>query len=279
MIPVSVLITTFNEEDNLGRCLENLQEFNEVIIIDSNSDDKTKEVAKEFGVSVVNFTWNGKYPKKRQWCLDNLNLKNDFVFFLDADERVTSELIKEMQSLSYSAAGYFIKGKYVWNNKPLKYGLKNNKLALFNRHKIMFPVVNDLDIESMGEMEGHYQPILKPEYKKDNLDQMQYSLLHYAYEDRHGWIKRHMRYSKWEANMIVRDIYPKDPNFLREKTKSIFRKIFFRPAISFMHSYIIKFGFLDGAYGFLLAKSRYTYYSMVSDEVKNLRLSSNKVAR
>ena len=74
MIPVSVLVTTLNEEQNLDRCLGALQGFNEIIVIDSCSQDKTVEIAKQHGAHIQLFQWNHHYPKKRQWCLDNLKL-------------------------------------------------------------------------------------------------------------------------------------------------------------------------------------------------------------
>src|SRR5688572_10660432 len=137
-IPVSVLIATRNEARNLSHCLEALGDFDEIIVIDSDSADGTTTIARQNHVKVVDYEWNGLYPKKRQWCLDNLTLKHDWVFFVDADEIVTPELAAEIHSLDFGAAGYFVKGRYVWKGKPLKYGLQNNKLCLFNRKKIEF---------------------------------------------------------------------------------------------------------------------------------------------
>lgn len=263
MIKVSVLITTFNEADNLPRCLAALQNFDEVIVIDSASEDGTVDVAHSLGVHVENFNWNGKYPKKRQWCLDNLDIKHDFIFFVDGDEEVTPSLVDEIEQLDFKAAGYFVKGRYIWNGQALEHGLKNNKLVLFNRHKIEFPVVNDLDIEGMGEIEGHYQPVLKTGYKAEPLKQLRYPLLHFAYEDQERWENRHKRYAMWEAEMIKRHAYPEDPNRMRRFLKTIFQKIPCRGWIAFCHSYIFKFGFWDGQAGFQFARSRARYYQMV----------------
>ena len=80
MINISVLITTLNEAENLPRCLAALQDFDDITVIDSGSEDGTAEISKSFGVRIENFNWNGEYPKKRQWCLDNLDIKHDFIF-------------------------------------------------------------------------------------------------------------------------------------------------------------------------------------------------------
>lgn len=265
MIKISVLVTTLNEEARLPACLSALQKFDEVIVIDSNSADGTADVAQSFGARVENFEWNVKYPKKRQWALDHLNIKNDFIFFVDADEIVTADLFEEIKALNLLAAGYFVNGRYIWNGRPLKHGLINNKLVLFNRHKIEFPIVDDLDIEGMGEMEGHYQPVLKTAFKNERIEQLNAPLIHEAYE---GWEARHQRYARWEAEMIAREGYPKDPKPWRETLKRVFRKIPIRGVIAFLHSYVFKLGFLDGCAGYDFARSRLQYYQMVSVSLK-----------
>jgi glycosyltransferase involved in cell wall biosynthesis len=265
VIRVSVLIVTLNEEERLPNCLAALQDFDEIIVIDSGSTDKTVEIAKSFGANVETFNWNGKYPKKRQWCLDNLDIKNEYIFFVDADEIVTPELIQEIRTLDFSAAGYFIRGKYIWNNKRLHYGLKNNKLMLFNRNKIGFPVVDDLDIDGMGEIEGHYQPIFRAGVSRETIYQLKAPLIHDAYE---GWEKRHKRYAVWESAMIRHNAYPAEVNAWREWSKGVFRNMPFRGFVAFIHSYIFKLGFLDGRAGFDFALSRMWYYKIVSAALK-----------
>lgn len=259
-IPVSVLITTKNEEHNIARCLEALSDFDEVIIVDSNSDDRTCAIAREYGVRAENFTWNNAYPKKRQWCLDNLDIQHDFVFFVDADELVTSGLVSEIKGLSWAAQGYFVSGQYVVEGRVLRFGMQNKKLCLFNRHYFEFPVVDDLDIPGMGEIEGHYQPVAKHDAVK--IDSLKHGVLHYAFEDWDGWEARHERYAVWEAEMISRNAYPKDPVLIRECCKQIFRAMpsLVRGIVAFLDSYIVRLGFLDGRAGFLLAYSRLSYY-------------------
>lgn len=270
MINVSVLIATLNEAENLPRCLAALKDFDEIIVIDSGSTDGTREVAQSFGVRVEDFNWNGDYPKKRQWCLDNINIKHDFIFFVDGDEELTPELIDEIKALDFKADGYFVKGQYIWDDAKLKHGLKNNKLILFNRHKIEFPVVDDLDIDGMGEMEGHYQPVLK---NTGHLSSLNAPMLHYAYEDQDAWESRHQRYAEWEAEMIRREAYPKDPDNIRQILKSLFRRLPFRGAFAFCHCYFINLGFLDGAAGYGFARSRMEYYRLVSRALKTSKAS------
>lgn len=263
MIKISVLITVLNEEENLPRCLDALKDFNEIIVIDSGSQDKTLDIAKNYGANIIHFKWNGAYPKKRQWCLDNIGTKNDYIFFVDADEELTLDLIEEIKNLDFKKSGYFIKGQYNWRGQNLKHGLKNNKLVLFDKDKFEFPVINDLGNFCMGEMEGHYQPILKKQYKNEKIGQLNAVLNHFAYDDAARWGQRHARYATWEAGMINRKLYPKENNKGREILKIMFRNLPCRGAIAFIHSYIYELGFMDGRAGFEFALSRFEYYQMV----------------
>ena len=74
-LPVSVVIMTKNEEKNIGKCLESVKDFNQVIVVDSNSTDKTQFIVNKYGVESVSFTWNGQYPKKSNGVLRILILK------------------------------------------------------------------------------------------------------------------------------------------------------------------------------------------------------------
>lgn len=266
-IPVSVIVVTKNEEKNIADCLSALANFSEVIVCDSKSRDKTAEIARLHGANVIDFTWNGAYPKKRQHCLDFLALKHDWVMFVDADEIVTDALIDELEALFVhepSCAGYFIKGYHSLNGRILKYGLQNNKLALFNKNKIHFPEIDDLDIPGMGEIEGHYQPVLKEEFANQKIGQLKSPLHHSAMEDARAWIFRHQKYARWEIGMNQKNAWPKDPKPFRNRVKNFLRRNKYRPQIIFFISYILLLGFLDGRQGFEFARRKKTYYALIN---------------
>lgn len=278
-LPVSVLVITKNEEARLTKCLAALSEFPDIIVADSSSSDSTVATAKAMGARTIDFEWNGAYPKKRQWCLDHIDFRHGWVFMVDADEIVTPELCHEIRDLfrdgAPSAAGYFVQGQYIRNGQVLHYGLRNNKLALLNRRKMEYPVVDDLDIGGMGELEGHYQPVLRAGFKDEVIRQLYAPLLHEAYDDSgQAWEDRHRRYAQWEAAMDLRRARPEDPSPLRQKLKILFKAMPCRPLAAFMHSYILKAGFLDGRAGYLLARDRARYYEMIAAEKKNLRRAS-----
>ncbi len=280
-IPVTAIVTTKNEEAVISRCLSALRDFDEIVVVDSGSVDKTVSIAKQWGARIVNFVWDGHYPKKRQWCLDRLDLRNDWVLFVDADEVITGDLAHEIALIFHfgpECAGYFIEGRYVWRGKVLRHGLRNAKLALIDRRKIAFPKVKDLDMPGMGEMEGHYQPLLKDAYCLDSLGRLSAPLLHYAAPSRESWDLRHERYAMWEAGMNARGAWPEDPVAWRQRLKLLFRAMPMRPLAAFLHSYILRLGILDGREGLDFARARANYYRLIGRQAKILKAGSVSVA-
>lgn len=265
-IPVSVIIAIKNEEKKIKECLEHLSEFDQVIVVDSQSRDKSVALSKEANCEIVDFAWNGQYPKKRQWCLDNLNLSHDWILFIDADEVVTPHFVEEIRKLfqeTPSCCGYFVKASYVMNGKVLRFGLQNNKLVLFDRTKLEFPVIDDLDIPGMGEMEGHYQPVLKAGFEKEQIGQIKSPVLHDALDDEHAWVFRHKKYARWEIGMNQKNAWPKDPKPLRNFLKHVLRRSKYRPQLMFLISYVGLLGFLDGNKGLKFAIKKKQYYSLI----------------
>ena len=178
-VSVSAVVFTKNESANITACIESLNDFSEIYVIDSLSTDQTKQLALSLGVSVIDYEWNGQYPKKRQWSLEQVKYKNEWILFVDADERVNSSFVIELRNFlansteSYSAASIPI--DYYFAGKRLKHGQRPRKTALLRIGKVKFPVINDLTSEGMGELEGHYQPIIAGRtrnFQRRNFEQM-----------------------------------------------------------------------------------------------------------
>lgn len=269
MIPVSVVIVTKNESLNIINCLDQLNRFDDVWVIDSASRDGTLELARSKNVQTVSYQWNGQYPKKRQWCLTNISLKYDWVFFVDADEIIPNDLITEIENRILSApneAGFFIEGRYRIGGKILMHGMPNQKIALLHRAKMEFPIIDDLDIPGMGEIEGHYQPVLKPSYSDAVIGHLENHMIHDALNDakaERSWLFRHEKYARWEAGMNAKQSWPIDPIPWREKAKVFLRESYFRPEIVFLTGFVFQLGFLDGAQGLKMSKMRYAYLKKI----------------
>src|SRR3954471_5431738 len=102
--PISVLIPAKNERANLAACLESCRFADEVVVVDSGSTDGTRDIAAQFGATVVDFKWNGDFPKKKNWALASVAWRHEWVFILDADERITPELAAELTALATNPA-------------------------------------------------------------------------------------------------------------------------------------------------------------------------------
>ena len=123
-IPVSVLIPAKDEELNLPACLESVSRAGEIFLVDSHSSDRTVAIAESFGVQVVQFDFNGGWPKKKNWSLENLPFRYEWVLIVDCDERITQELWEEIalaiQDLNYS--GYYLNRKVFFLGQWIRYG-------------------------------------------------------------------------------------------------------------------------------------------------------------
>ncbi len=85
-MPVSVIVPIRNEAQNLARCLASVGWADEIFVVDSESTDGSQRIAEEFGARVVQFEFNGTWPKKKNWALENLPFPHEWVFIVDADE-------------------------------------------------------------------------------------------------------------------------------------------------------------------------------------------------
>src|ERR1700710_3046358 len=98
-VPLSVLIPIRNEVANLPRCLESVAWADEIFVVDSQSTDGSIALATAAGARVVQFHFNGIWPKKKNWALENLPFKHEWVFILDADEVMPAGAKEELQGI------------------------------------------------------------------------------------------------------------------------------------------------------------------------------------
>jgi len=110
LLPVTAIVAARNEARNLPRCLESLRDVGEVYVIDSQSTDATAQIAESYGAHVVQFHYQGGWPKKRQWAMESLPLAHDWIFLVDADEALTPELAREILAAVQNphCDGYYI---------------------------------------------------------------------------------------------------------------------------------------------------------------------------
>lgn len=263
-IPASAVVMTKNEERNVARCLRSLEGFAEVFVVDSDSTDGTREIAGELGARVVPFAWDGRYPKKKQWCLENLPFVHDWVLYLDADEVLSPELSAEIAALLREGprrAGYFAGYDYVFLGRVLRHGHRFYKLVLLDRRRARFLDYPDLAARNMWEVEGHYQPVIDGE-----TGVLAGRILHDDHDSLYHWFERHNRYSDWEAVLRAEGalLRPDEPQPGRRRLlKAAFDRLPCKGTAAFLHSYVLRAGFLDGRAGFHFALARAHYYWQV----------------
>ena len=201
MIPVSVVIMTRNEASNIGPCLEALGRFDQIFVVDSGQCDGTAEIAAGLGLRSCSSSGTAAYPKKKQWCLENLPFRHTWVLYCDADERITPELADEIALLMSSRpgmAGYFIHGQPVFGGKRHRHGAWNRKLALLDRRQRILSGFSGSghrhDVGSRGALSagtsGAGRATANP-------------MIHEEATSLHAWFDRHNRYSDWEAALLA----------------------------------------------------------------------------
>lgn len=275
-IPVSVVVMTKNEARNIVKCLASLQDFSEVFVVDSDSTDETQELAMTYGAHVVPFKWNGKYPKKKQWCLENLPFTNRIVLYVDADEEMTPALADEIRRglprFHDGYAGAFTAFDYVFCGKTLRHGHRVYKLVLLDRHRARFLDYDDLDVAHMWEVEGHYQPHVDgPTFVLSN------PMIHADHDSLYHYFDKHNRYSDWEANLRLKGLLndPREANVGgRALAKKLFQSVPFKGVAAFLHSYVLRRGFLDGKAGFDYAVARGVYYWQIGIKTAELKAAA-----
>lgn len=274
-LPISILVQTKNEEVGIAKCLSALSDFSEVIVVDSNSTDRTKLIAESMGATVVNFTWNESYPKKKQWQIDNVPTVHRWIMFIDADEFPSADLVAELRKrrdeiLEYKFAAYDVPLEYVFSGKALRHGHRVVKRCLIDRTKCNFPVIDDLEAPGMGELEGHYQPIAH-----GTTSRLAALLRHDDQDPVRSWFDRHNRYSDWEAYLRTNPAIQHEAARRRSRQGRFFDAIPFKPAAFFIFAYILKGGLLDGRAGFDYAFALSAYYWQIGLKVREIKRSSH----
>jgi glycosyltransferase involved in cell wall biosynthesis len=264
--PISVIVLTKNEEANIAKCLDSLVECAEVFVVDSGSTDRTCQIAEEYGAKVVQFKWNGIYPKKKQWCLNNLPFTYAWVLFVDADEEMYRKTIEEIADLVKRKPrhdGYFVWSDYVFSARKLEHGHRLCKLILFQRERGRFLDCDDLDVANMWEVEGHYQPIID-----GTVGCLRNGMLHNDQKSLFEFIEKLNKYSDWEAALILRNARRANGQVtvgaFRKFLQAVSDRIPFKGAAMFLYCYVFQLGFLDGRPGFEYAVTLGMYHAMIS---------------
>jgi len=281
-VPVSVIVPVRNEAHNLERCLESLREVGEVYVVDSQSSDRTGEIARSYGARVVQFHYSGGWPKKRQWAMDTLPLSFDWVFLLDADEALTPDLANEIRQAIQDPGidGYHIALRMFFLGRALRHGDAGfYKLSLFRRGKGRFECrLRDQD-PSMSDMEVHEHVIVNGKTAK-----LRHPLLHYNVESLSRYIQKHDEYSNWDARVWLEGEansgeLPPTLFGTQAQRRRWLRKNLFNlpgsPVLFFFYKYFLRLGFLDGVPGLIYCGFQCIQFFHIKAKIYELRKGKN----
>ncbi|MGB2698388.1 MAG: glycosyltransferase family 2 protein [Candidatus Zixiibacteriota bacterium] len=228
MSKISAIVIVYNEEKNIRRCLESLTWADEIVVVDSYSQDRTKEIASSFTDKIFDVKWEG-FGKKKEFAREKASC--DWILSIDADEVVSDKLKREIKAIietNEAPGGYYIPRLSNFLGKWIRHGgwYPDYVLRLFKKSQARF----DLSLV-------HEKLILdgKAGFLKNEL-------LHYTDPDIHHYLLKLDKYTTLGAERL----------FQESKGTSIFDLILRPPAI-FLKMFILKFGFLDGWHGCLLA--------------------------
>lgn len=276
---VSVMIPTLNEGKNMARCLDHLRWADEVVVVDSGSKDDTVKISHDYGATVVNFQWSGKWPKKKNWALKNVPFRNEWVLIVDADEWITPELADEIQAVvkSPKCDGYYVNRRFIfmggWIRHCGYYPSWNLRLIKLGRGE--YEQLTEAGDTGSGDNEVHEHINVQGE-----IGHLDHDMLHFAFPSINVFMEKHNRYSNWEAKVQFQGaeaegrVKGSDDLTRRRKLKNLSRRLPFRPTLRFLYAYIWQKGFLDGRPGYvfcrLLAIYEYLsvakYYELKRDE-------------
>ncbi len=270
-VPVSVLIPVKNEERNIVECLRHVMWASEIVVVDSHSTDLTVPLAQSMGADVYCFTYSSNgWPKKKNWALDTVRWKNEWVLILDADEIMMPKLAEEIRRVVVNQPsenrrkdgcgdGYWLNRRFMFMGTWIKgcgyYPSYNIRLF---RHRVgRYERIGALGDTSSGDNEVHEHIVLTT----GQAGYLEGDFLHYAYPNLATWIDKHNRYSNWEAYVMGEDRLGSvqasilgGPIERRRWIKKVVRHLPFRPTLRFLYSYILKRGFLDGYSGYVMSR-------------------------
>jgi glycosyltransferase involved in cell wall biosynthesis len=263
-VPVSVFVPIKNEAANLPRCLDSVKWADEIFVVDSQSTDRSIEIAREHGAQVVQFHFNGTWPKKKNWALENLPFRNEWVFILDADEVLPPDAQEEFGRVianSGEIAGYWINRRFMFMGRWLRHSYYPNwNLRLFRHSLGRYEKLTDANTHS-GDNEVHEHVVVQ-----GPTGRLRSEMDHYAFPSVEVFVEKHNRYSNWEARVSAdRQLSLRSGNLKsgpvkgRRKLKRLSQRLPFRSLLRFLYIYVWQKGFLDGREGYYFARLHAVY--------------------
>jgi glycosyltransferase involved in cell wall biosynthesis len=260
---IDILIPTLNEKLHIEETVANARRVGNVYVLDSFSTDGTQEIARRAGACVVEHKFVD-YAKQKNWGLENLPFKGEWVFILDADERITPQLREEL--FRVASAGGPVHGYYV------------NRVVLYMGHAVrhggLYPSWN-LRFFRRGRARYEDRAVHEHMVCEGPAEYLEHEMLHIRREELAEWVRKHIRYADLESSewiklrqgertgaapdRLFRDV-------LRYRwwlRREVWPRTPLRPVLRFAYMYLVRLGMLDGLAGLRLAALNATYEYMI----------------
>ena len=247
---LTALVITYNEEQNIKTVLDHLAFADEIIVVDSFSTDKTFEIASDFKNTKVVQRVFDNFASQRNYALSLAS--NSWILFVDADERLTEELEKEITFIinhENSADAYFIRRNFMFQNSRLRFsGWQTDKIIrLFKKESAIY---------------NHEKIVHEKLIVNGKIGKLKNKLIHYSYSDFEDYKQKMIFYGKLKAK----------EEFIKNTKPNIFH-FYVRPVYQFLNQYLLRFGILDGKKGIIICYLNALSVAVRFQELKKIRIS------
>lgn len=269
----SILILTKNEEINLSACLDSVAWCDDVVVLDSLSTDRTREIASASGARFFEREFDD-FGSQRNHALDNIPFKYPWVFHLDADERFNEELRLDCEKamLEDEHSAFFVPNRIIFLGRWIR-----------RSTQYPYPQVRFLKIgEVRFAKAGHGQ---REDQVERSLGSIRSAYDHYNFSKGIGdWVAKHNHYSDEEAGLAMVDAGPMPWSHLfkggierKRAMKDLLTRLPFRWVFKFLYLYILRLGFIDGYPGFIYCVLQSYYDFLITIKIRERRWSTGHV--
>jgi len=259
---LTVVIPVKNDALNLSRCLENIKDLKNVVIVDSGSEDEMPEIVTRHGRECVQFKWDGRFPKKRNWMLRNYAFKTPWAMFLDADEIPSAEFWNEVaKTLPETKHDVFVVYLYNWfMGRILRHGDVARKTAIVRVGKGEYERIEESNWSAL-DMEIHEHLTTS-----GTIGEIKTPIEHHDKRPLKSYLAKHNEYSSWEVGRYL-NVLDRGKLTRRQRLKYALIRNPLLPLAYFIYCYIVKCGFLDGKPGYYFAALKVCQFIHIQSKI------------
>lgn len=269
MLDLTVIILTKDEQRHIKRCIDNVTPIaKKILIIDSNSSDNTREIAKSLGAEVIEHSWTGNQAAQFNWALDSLGIDSKWILRLDADEYLLPELIEEIKlklsDLPDNVSGVFFNRRHIFLDKWMKGGIYPVKLLRLFRNgygRYEQRMMDEHIVISKGDTIEFDNDFC--DHNLNNISWFCHKHVDYAIREAAEMLDAELNIS---GRSTSEDALTDQAKIKRHKKQSYAKKpLFWRSTAYFLFRYFVKGAWKDGKEGFIFSFIQGWWYRTLVD--------------